>query len=164
MKSDLTQIRDILNRDMESLNNEDAKEALNDIYQIAKLNYGTVIFQSRLEFVTRQAVLGNILESEGQDYFSAQLLAMDNFVDQLKTINGTDNLTTIMGDILRARPIALQNMMAFSEVFSRPLGIIMRDLYKDIAMTNDVLIKETLSGHLADLCLLISSLPNWRKK
>ena len=52
MKSDLTQIRDILNRDMESLNNEDAKEALNEIYQIAKLNYGTVIFQSRLEFVT----------------------------------------------------------------------------------------------------------------
>jgi hypothetical protein len=164
MKSDLIKIRNILNSDMETLTKENAKDALNRIYQIAKLNYGTVIFQSRLDFITRQAIFRYINESGGEDYFSAQLLAMDNFVDQLKTISGTDNLTTIMGDILRARPIALHNMIVFSEVFAKPLGIIIKDIYQDINKSSDLLIKETLNGHLADLCLLVSSLPSWPKK
>lgn len=91
--------------------------ALKEIFDLAELEYGVVVIETRLKMIIRIAIQ-EYLDKVSQSDFSQQLLASESFMDVLSKIQGTKNLASIAADIKRAKPIAIGNMNAFVDIFS----------------------------------------------
>lgn len=145
----------MINRD------NDFQEALKGIFEAADLQFGTVIINGRLDTVVRLALdeyFASIKPSEQNQ--AAQLLAANSFLEVLKQVSGTDNLTGIAIDIRKAKPIAMNNMISFSEVFGSNINRTFRK-NQHLINSNDPLISEAYKQNRAEFCFLLASLPQW---
>ena len=141
------------------------KVALEDIFKVAQLQYGVIVFKSRLEMIVRVSVKEYLDSLDTKDSNNAaQLLAAESFLDVLSKVSGTDNLALISADIKRAKPIAIGNMNSFLEVFGKNINRILKNNYKKIKKTDDPTLNEVYSRNSAEICLLLSSMPTWPKK
>lgn len=153
-------IRDGVIGDMYS----DPKEALAEIFEIAKLEYGVIVFQSRLEMIVRASIKEYLDNLHNEDNnVLAQFLAAESFLDVLTKVSGTDNLALISADINRARPIVIGNMNAFLELFGDNINKILKKNYKQMSRTRDSMLIEIYQRNAAEICLLLSSMPQWPK-
>ncbi len=141
------------------------KVALEDIFRIAQLQYGVIVFKSRLEMIVRVSIK-EYLDSLNNSYSNsaAQLLAAESFLDVLSKVSGTDNLALISADIKRAKPIAIGNMTSFVDVFGKNINRILKNNYKNIQRSDDPTLNEVYTRNAAEICLLLSSMPTWPKK
>lgn len=163
--NDLIQLRATIDSAVNSDTPSDPGRALEKIFEIAKLEYGVIVIQSRLEMIVRVSVkeyLDSINNEESNPI--AQLLAAESFLEVLSKINGTDNLALISADIKRAKPISIGNMNSFVEVFGRNINRILRDNHRNIQRTNDPTLTEVYSRNSAEICLLLSSMPEWPRR
>lgn len=143
----------------------DPKVALEKIFEIAKLQYGVIVFQSRLEMIVRVSVKEYLDSLNNVDSNTAtQLLAAESFLDVLAKMSGTDNLAIISADIKRAKPIAISNMTTFLDVFGKNINRILKRNYKRIKKSSDPTLQEVYQRNVAELCLLLSSMPVWPDK
>jgi hypothetical protein len=143
----------------------DPKTALEDIFRVAQLQHGLIVFQSRLEMIVRVSVKEYLDTLNTNDSnVVAQLLAAESFLDVLAKVNGTDNFAIISADIKRAKPIAVGNMNSFMDVFGNNINRILKKNHKRILKTQDPKLKQIYTRNSAEMCLLISSMPTWPKK
>lgn len=143
----------------------DPKSALEEVFKVAQLQYGVIVFQSRLEMIVRVSIKEYLDFLNNDDSNTvAQLLAAESFLDVLAKVNGTDNLAIISADIKRAKPIAIGNMTSFLDVFGRNINRILKKNYKKIQSSSDPTLDEVYQRNAAELCLLLSSMPVWPDK
>ena len=113
-----------------------AKSAIERIYETARLQYGTVVLQARLEMIVRIAVLEYLRNAEPKDrVLVAQLLAANRFTDTLNRLSG-ENLSRVRQDIEQARPITINNLNAFGDIFGKNINKILARLYNDSINTS----------------------------
>lgn len=104
----------------QSLENETPIE---EIYNLAQLKYGTVVFQTRLEMIVRVALLELFETSPQQDQvLVAQLLAANRFTETIRKMNGLESLTDIQNDIMRGQVITYDNLNSFVEIFGKNIN------------------------------------------
>jgi hypothetical protein len=160
IETNLLSISDALNKSI--ITNElSPKDAINMIFEIANLQFGTVIFESRLEMVVRLSLdqyLKNLSLEERN--IASQLLAMESYLDTLKKVSGKDTDELVMFDIQSAQKGALSNMRAFMEVFSKNINKHMKGLQKSIVKNSDTTQTAVDLEDLAKFCVLLSSMPN----
>lgn len=137
------------------------RRALEIIFEEAQLEFGSIVFKNRLETIIRVAIDKYIQTSEGENRnHIAQLLAADSFLDVLSLVSGTDNYSRIKMDLKKAKPIALNNMISFGNVFGGQINSL---FYQNNywVNSNDPTIAETYKENRAQMCFLLSSLPKW---
>ena len=159
---ELKQIKEIINSGVIGDTVSDPKDALAQIFAIAKLEYGVIVFQSRLEMIVRSSIKEYLKTLDKKESnIIAQFLAAESFLDVLTKINGTDNLALISADINRARPIAIGNMTSFLELFGNNINNILKSNQNRISRTNDPTLTEVYKRNTAEICLLLSAMPQW---
>lgn len=130
------------------------------IYNLAQLQYGTVVIQARMDMIVRLALLELLETSPPEDQvIVAQLLAAERFTETITKMSGTDNLALIRADINRAQPITISNLNSFADIFGKNINRILSKLEFE---------ERTSSGTVAsakryartELCFLLLSVPD----
>lgn len=108
---------------------EQSSVAVEKIYELAQLQYGTVVTEARLDTTIRLALLELLENGPVEDQILvAQLLAAERFTETISKISGTDNLSIIRADINRAQPITISNLSSFMEIFGKNISRILKRL------------------------------------
>lgn len=129
-----------------------------EIYEAAQLQNGTVVMESRLNMIVRLSLLEYIRTVPQEDQILvAQLLASERFSNAITKYNGKTEVQ-VRNDINRANGYSNNNLNAFIEVFGKNLKRIMSKSYKE---------EKKLTGTLAaakkysrtELCFLLLAVP-----
>ena len=140
---------------------DDERRKLEIIFQAARLEFGSIFFKNRLETILRVAINEYVKNSSNTNSNQvAQLLAADSYLEVLSKVSGTDNKTRIKQDLSRAKAVTLSNMISFGQTFGFYINNLM--------FTNERLVRhkypsvaETYKRDRAELCFLLTSLPEW---
>jgi len=133
--------------------------AVEQIYEIAQLGYGTVVIEARLDLIVRLGVLELIENSSPEDQIIvAQLLAAERFTDTISRMNGTDNLDLILADINSAQPITLSNLDNFMEIFSKKINRILSNLQYEERNSGKTQAESSRNAR-TQLCFLLLAVP-----
>ncbi|MBT4793006.1 MAG: hypothetical protein HON90_15625, partial [Halobacteriovoraceae bacterium] len=146
---------------IETANCDRLRRALEIIFQESQLEFGSLFFKNRLETIIRVSIDKYIKNSQSSNQnHIAQLLAADSFLDVLSLISGTDNYAKIKMDLKKAKPIVLNNMISFGNVFGGYInGLFWSNNY--LVNNNDPTISEAYKDDRAHMCFLLASLPRW---
>lgn len=128
---------------------------LEQIYSLAQLKYGTVVYSARLEMIVRISLLALLETAPPSDQvLVAQLLAANRFTDTIKRMNGLTSPTEIQRDIQRGQSITYSNMDAFVEIFGENLSrMISRLKREESRLTGQA--AELKRKDRAELCFLL---------
>jgi hypothetical protein len=141
---------------------DDIALVLQEISKLAGLDNGIVLFQNRLEMIIRNSIQNYYRTQIGSNNSVAlQLLAANSFLDTLKGIKGSDNLTLILSDINNAKKITLSNMSGLLDVFGKNIKKVLKKNQEEIQATNDPDIRDIYQRNTSHFCLLLSSMPAW---
>lgn len=158
--TDLSYIKSILESTVVG-DNDYYKEALEEIYNAAELQYGTIVIQTRLEMATRIALDRYFQQLDEENVeIASQMLAADTFLETLQKISGTDNLGSIKAEVKRAQRITLSNMSSFANVFGENINDILEKNFTR-SRGEDTLVAEVYRRNVGEICVLLSSLPEW---
>lgn len=136
-------------------------DAINNIFKTAQLQFGTVVFHTRLDMVVRLSIdeyFKNL--SLADQNIAAQMMAMESYLETLKKVSGKDNDELVMLDIQNAQKGALSNMRSFIEVFSKTINKHIKKIDKIIRKTKDISQSSVDLDDLVKLCVLLSTMPN----
>lgn len=132
------------------------------IYNIAQLQNGTVVMESRLNMIVRLSLLEYIKNMPPEDQvLVAQFMAAERFSDAITKFNGKSE-TQVRNDINRANNYSNNNLNAFIQVFGKNLNKIMEKTYKEeLKLTGTLKTAKTYSR--TELCFLLLSVPKLTK-
>ncbi|MDH4468441.1 MAG: hypothetical protein QE271_10305 [Bacteriovoracaceae bacterium] len=165
----LKRLEDIVRIINESVNGPtnlalDPKSALEEIFKTADLQFGIIVIQARLEMVVRVSLdhyFSQIDPSE-QDV-AAQFLVADSFVSTLTKLSGSDDLALLSLDNRNAMSVSMNNLKNFGDIFQKELNRVIRK-NADRAGNSDTSVGIVYERNVAEMCLLLSTLPEWPKK
>ncbi len=140
-------------------------KAIDAIFNAADLQFGTVVFNSRLDMTVRIALDEYFKKSKPEDQnIAAQMLAMESYLETLRKVSGKDSDELVMLDIQNAQKGALSNMRNFVDVFAKNINQLLKNNNKKIIATSD---QSQTSIDVEDqtrICVLLSSMPQLNKK
>ncbi|MFP5384863.1 MAG: hypothetical protein ACLGHN_02205 [Bacteriovoracia bacterium] len=148
----------IIRRENDYLNNN--TESVKEIYDVAQLQYGTVVIEARLDMIVRLSLLELLRNSPEEDQILvAQLLAAERFTETISKVKGTENIALIRSDLYSGREITMSNLDAFASIFWKNINRILQKLKYE---------EETSSGTIArskrysrtEMCFLLLGVPN----
>ncbi len=140
-------------------------KAIEIVFNAANLQFGTVVFNSRLDMAVRIALDEYFKNSNPEDQnIAAQMLAMESYLEGLRKISGRDSDELVMLDIQNAQKGALNNMRNFVDVFAKNIDELLKNNHKKILSTKDISQKSIDEEDQARLCVLLSSMPQINKK
>lgn len=140
-------------------------KAIETIFNAADLQFGTVVFSSRLEMTVRIALDEYFRKASPEDQnIAAQMLAMESYLETLRKVSGKDSDELVMLDIQNAQKGALSNMRNFVDVFAKNISQLLNNNNKKITATNDASQKIIDEEDQARICVLLSSMPQISNK
>jgi hypothetical protein len=163
--SSLAKLKDIYNITQDAVINasKETPSAVQEIYEIAQLKYGTVVLESRLDMIVRLSLLELLETSSPEDQVVvAQLLAAERFTETITNLSGTDNLAIIRADIKRAQPITISNINSFVDIFGKNINKILKRLYKEEYRSSGTIAAAKRYAR-TEMCLLLLSVPSATK-
>lgn len=135
-------------------------KAIETIFNAADLQFGTVVFSSRLEMTVRIALDEYFKRASPEDQnIAAQMLAMESYLETLRKVSGKDSDELVMLDVQNAQKGALSNMRNFVDVFAKNINQLLKNNNKKITATNDASQKTIDEEDQARICVLLSSMP-----
>lgn len=135
-------------------------EAIQKIFNTAELQFGTVVFNSRLEMAVRISLDEYFKNSNQEEQnIAAQMLAMESYLDTLRKVSGKDTDELVMLDIQQAQKGALSNMRTFVDSFAKSIKRLLKNNNKKISKTADKSQKRIDEEDQAKLCVLLASMP-----
>lgn len=130
------------------------------IYDLAQLQYGTVVIQSRMDMIVRLALLELLENSPPEDQVVvAQLLAAERFTETITKMSGTDNLALIRADINRAQPVTISNLNSFADIFGKNINRILSKLEFEERTSKGTIARAKRYAR-TELCFLLLSVPD----
>lgn len=130
------------------------------IYDLAQLQYGTVVIQSRMDMIVRLSLLELLENSPPEDQVVvAQLLAAERFTETITKMSGTDNLSLIRADINRAQPVTISNLNSFADIFGKNINRILSKLEFEERTSTGTVAKAKRYAR-TELCFLLLSVPD----
>ena len=159
-KSSLSEIKKLMSDSIAGVISP--QEALESIYDRARLDYGVVVLQSRVEMIMRVSV-SHYLSQEGNQQSSEamQLLVADSFIDSLADTQSGGSLVQVSTDIKRSRPIVIETLNTFGKVFGKNIADILKRNHKKIINTDDITLKDIYYTNISEICIMLSSMPVW---
>jgi len=140
-------------------------KAVERIFNTADLQFGTVVFSSRLDMITRIALDEYFQNSSLEDQnITAQMLAMESYLETLRKVSGKDSDELVMLDIQQAQNGALSNMRNFVNVFSKSINKLLNNNARKISSTKDGSQSKVYEEDQQKLCILLASMPEISKK
>jgi len=145
--------------------NTSPSKAIETIFNAAELQFGTVVFNTRLDMAVRISLDEYFKKSKPEDQnVAAQMLAMESYLETLRKVSGKDTDELVMLDIQNAQKGALSNMRNFVEVFYKNINQLLEDNDDSINETRDSVQQKIDEEDQARLCVLLSSMPQIYKK
>ncbi len=147
------------------LQNTAPSKAIETIFNAADLQFGTVVFTSRLDMAVRISLDEYFKRSNQEDQnIAAQMLAMESYLETLRKVSGKDNDELVMLDIQNAQKGALSNMRSFVDVFYKNINQLLENNEENIQNSGDRSQQIIDEEDQARLCVLLSSMPQIHKK
>lgn len=141
-------------------------DALATISEVSKLNFGTVLIESRVLRSARYTLNDIVISRRSQgDNLASQLLAADDIVEQLRRYHpsGSSSLTSILEGINQAQTISQANLNTFVKQFGTKIKRILK-YYDELAQRSGEGDNGPNKRSKASLCLKLLSLDKWPKK
>ena len=142
------------------------QDVLNRIYELANLDDGLNLFRNRIEWSVRLNLTDVLASKNGVDQgISAQLLAADDILAQLKLASSSNDLTSIGRDLENSQTVVQQTLDAMlNDVFARPVNQSLKMYTKQAESAresiNDPFNRSNLSSK-AELCIKLLAMPAW---
>ena len=137
-------------------------EALKQIYELASLDWGTILIKNRMETVVRIALTDLLINGKsGMDLQTASaLLAADDIISELKKYSSKTLLQDLLVDISHSQGILQTTLDKFTEEFGRGIAQSIRD-YDKQAQRLGVDQDRSDVESAAKLCTHLLSVPVW---
>lgn len=140
-------------------------KAIDAIFNASDLQFGTVVFNSRLDMTIRVALNEYFKQSKPEDQnIAAQMLAMESYLETLRKVSGKDSDELVMLDIQNAQKGALSNMRNFVDVFAKNINQLLKNNNTKITSIADDSQTVIDREDQARICILLSSMPHISKK
>lgn len=135
---------------------------VDEIYQLARLQYGTVVIQTRLDMIVRLTLFEYLQNSTPQDQvLVAQLLAADRFTQALSKMSGREDLGLIRQDIQSAQPATISNLNGFIQIFGKNINKLLGQLKAEEERAQPTVARAKRNAR-TQLCFLLLSVPDAR--
>ena len=169
LKSDLDQVN------VSGATDKSLNDALTNVAQQVQLQYGTSLFQARLELIVRLSLYEYISKiPANQKNVAAQLLAANQFSDVLSTMNGHESFDDLYADMTNSKAITASNIQSFANVFAKNIKKVLQNLKatEDEYQRQENSTTPNSSPTMADdardqrtrLCYGLAAIPTWPKK
>lgn len=146
-------------------NSISAKSAVETIFNTAELQFGNVVFSSRLEMIVRISLDEYFKQTSNSDQnIAAQMMAMESYLETLRKVYGKDDDELVMDSVVHSQKGAMDNMTKFVEVFAKNINELLQYNHKLIQFEQDKSQRVVQESNQAKLCNLLSSMPNIHKK
>lgn len=136
------------------------KTPIEQIYDLAQLQYGTIVLQARLEMIVRISLLEYIKRSNEEDQtIVAQMLAADRFYETVSRISGTNSFATMNADLMKGKSYTMRNLSQFMELFGKNINRTLKKLHKQeltVSATEALQIRQQRTS----MCFLALTSPN----
>lgn len=151
----------IATEDMRPIQVEDKKlTPIEQIYEIAQLKYGTVVFQARLEMIIRLSLLEYIKKSPEKDQIVlAQLLATDRFYATISSMNGNQRYAKLDEDLDSGMAYTLKNLSGFMDIYGFNINRTLGNLYAEESQVSRTM-AETNRNMRRKLCFVALAAEN----
>lgn len=134
--------------------------AIEIIFSTAKLQFGTVLFESRIEMAVRISLDEYFQNAKPEEQnIAAQMMAMESYLETLRKVTGKDSDELVMLDIQNAQTGALNNMTNFVNVFGKNINQLLKMNQKRIQGTTDSSLKAIYNEDQDKICVLLTSMP-----
>ena len=140
---------------------QNERKVIEVVFNTAKLEFGTIVFQNRVESIIRIAIDKYIQNSQSENRnHIAQLLAANSFLDVLKKVQGTDNKTLIKNNLQEAKSIAYTNLKQFGDTFGGHINAVLNTMSDDVNHRDSDISGPAIKSR-AKFCFLLAALPEW---
>lgn len=135
-------------------------QSVKEIYDVAQLQYGTVVMEARLDMIIRLSLLELLENSPEEDQILvAQLLAAERFTETISKVKGTENIALIRSDLMTGREYTMNNLNAFMSLFWKNIERILQKLKFDEENSSGTIARSKRHAR-TQMCFLLLGVPD----